>query len=356
MAVTTTEARPTPVELFLDELREKLGDAVDASSLTRGMYSTDASNYRVVPEVVLLPRSKDDVVAAVAVARKHRIPVTVRGAGTSCAGNAIGPGLVIDFSRHMNKVLSIDPESRTAVVEPGAILNTVQQAALPYALRFGPDPSTAARCTIGGMIGNNACGPHGLSYGRTADNIVSLTWLTGSGDLITAAAGTDALNQVPGLDSFVNDNLAVIRTEFGRFGRQISGYSLEHLLPENGRNLAAALAGTEGSCGMLLEATIKLVPRATAPALAVLGYSDMASAADDVPNLLPFNPLALEGLDAQLVDVVRRAHGQGSVPALPVGGGWLMVEVGGDSSDEAVETAGKLAAASSALEARVLPA
>lgn len=356
MAVTTTEARPTPVELFLDELREKLGDAVDASSLTRAMYSTDASNYRVVPEVVLLPRSKDDVVAAVAVARKHRIPVTVRGAGTSCAGNAIGPGLVIDFSRHMNKVLSIDPESRTAVVEPGAILNTVQQAALPHALRFGPDPSTAARCTIGGMIGNNACGPHGLSYGRTADNIVSLTWLTGSGDLITAAAGTDALNQVPGLDSFVNDNLAVIRTEFGRFGRQISGYSLEHLLPENGRNLAAALAGTEGSCGMLLEATIKLVPRAAAPALAVLGYSDMASAADDVPNLLPFDPLALEGLDAQLVDVVRRAHGQGSVPALPVGGGWLMVEVGGDSSDEAVETAGKLAAASSALEARVLPA
>ena len=356
MAATTTDARQTAAEPFLDELRERLGDIADASSLTRGMYSTDASNYRVVPEVVLLPRSKDEVVMAVAIARAHGVPVTVRGAGTSCAGNAIGPGLVIDFSRHMNRVLSIDPESGTAVVEPGTILNTLQQAAQPHGLRFGPDPSTAARCTLGGMIGNNACGPHGLSYGRTADNIVSMTWLTGTGEIITAGSGAGSLTPVPGLDAFVNDNLAVIRTEFGRFGRQISGFSLEHLLPENGANLAAALAGTEGSCGMLLEATIKLVPRATAPALAVLGYSNMASAADDVPRLLPFRPLALEGLDAQLVDVVRRAQGDLSVPALPAGGGWLIAEIGGASSEEAVEAAGKLVAASSALEARVLPA
>lgn len=344
------------MEPFLEELRDRLGDIVDNSSLTRGIYSTDASNYRIVPEVVVLPRSKDEVITAVSIARTHRVPVTVRGGGTSCAGNAVGPGMIIDFSRHLNRILSIDSDSSTAVVEPGVVLSALQLAAQPHGMRFGPDPSTATRCTLGGMIGNNACGPHGLSYGRTADNIVSMTWLTGSGEIITAGSGTAALDAVPGLTSFVNDNLATIRTEFGRFGRQISGYSLEHLLPENGRNLAAALVGAEGSCGMLLEATVKLVPRSAAPALAVLGYADMADAADDVPAILPFRPLALEGLDAQLVDVVRRAHGSNSVPALPIGGGWLMVEIGGATSEEAVEAAGKLVAASQALEAKVIPA
>ncbi|MFJ6386404.1 FAD-binding and (Fe-S)-binding domain-containing protein [Streptomyces sp. NPDC091972] len=346
----------TPTETFLDALRARFGDLVDGSSATRALYSTDASNYRVVPRCVLTPTSTDDVITAVGIARAHGVPVTVRGAGTSCAGNAVGPGLVIDFSRHLNRVLSVDPGSATAVVQPGAVLSTLQQAALPHGLRFGPDPSTATRCTIGGMIGNNACGPHGLSYGRTADNVVSLTWLTGDGEVVTAGSGRDALAAVPGLDSFVAANLAVLRTEFGRFGRQISGYSLEHLLPENGHNLAAALTGTEGTCGILLEAVVALVPRAPAPALAVLGYRDMAAAADDVPQLLPFEPLALEGLDAQLVDVVRRAHGGAGVPTLPAGGGWLIAEVGGAGSAEAVEAAGELVAASGCCDAVVLPA
>ncbi|MDQ0864818.1 FAD-binding and (Fe-S)-binding domain-containing protein [Arthrobacter globiformis] len=357
MAPSINRAGHAAAEALVDELRRLgLEGTVDDSSLTRGLYSTDASNYRVVPEVVVLPRSKGDVITTVQAAGRHQVPVTVRGAGTSCAGNAVGPGVVIDFSRFMNRVLSVTPESSTAVVEPGVVLNTLQAAAQPFGLRFGPDPSTATRCTLGGMIGNNACGPHGLSYGRTADNVVSMTWLTGRGDVVTVDSGADALDAVPGLASFVDDHLAVLRTEFGRFGRQISGYSLEHLLPENGRNLAAALVGTEGSCGILLEATVKLVPRATAPALAVLGYSDMATAADDVPNLLPFRPLALEGLDAQLVNVVRRAHGAAGVPDLPAGGGWLMAEVGGDTSEEAIEAAGKLVAAASAIEAIVLPA
>lgn len=356
MASIVTDSPRTSTEAFLDDLRVRLGGLVDDSSLTRALYSTDASNYRVVPQAVLMPKSKDDVVAAVDIARAHGIPVTVRGGGTSCAGNAVGPGLVIDFSRFMNRILSIDPASSTAVVEPGVVLSTLQNAALPFGLRFGPDPSTATRCTIGGMIGNNACGPHGLSYGRTADNVVSMTWLTGYGEIITAGSGTDALKTVPGLDSFVSENLAVLRTEFGRFGRQISGYSLEHLLPENGRNLAAALTGTEGSCGILLEATVRLVPRASAPALAVLGYHNMAAAADDVPNLLHFHPLALEGLDAQLVAVVRQSHGSGSIPTLPAGGGWLMAEVGGATSEKAVEAAQKLVAASSSADAVVLPA
>lgn len=331
------------------------GDA-DGSPLTRGMYSTDASNYRVVPDLVVRPANVDDVVATYEVAREFSLSITARGGGTSCAGNSVGPGIVLDFSRYMNKVLSVDPLTQTAVVQPGVVLTDLQAAAEPYGLRFGPDPSTANRCTIGGMIGNNACGPHGLAYGRTADNVVSMSWLTGSGTVIEVGSGSDALEAVPGLETFVMENLAVMRTEFGRFNRQISGYSLEHLLPENNRNLAAALAGTEGTAGIILEATVKLVPKSAAPALAVLGYPDMATAAEDVGNLLPHKPLALEGLDAALVSVIRNAKGPGAVPEMPEGGGWLMVEIDGQDDAAALRAAHQMIADSSALDAVVHPA
>src|SRR5699024_4467186 len=260
---------------------------VDTSSLTRSMYSSDASNYRVVPDIVVLPRHTDDVTAALDVARQYSLAITARGGGTSIAGNAVGPGLVLDFSRYMNKILDIDPDNQTVTVQPGVVLSDLQQELAPYGLRFGPDPSSANRCTIGGMIGNNACGPHGLSYGRTADNVVSMQFLTGTGEVLRADSGSERFNAVLGIEELVMGDLALLRTEFGRFDRQISGYSLEHLLPENQRNLAVALAGTEGTVGIVLEATVRAVPKAAAPALAVLGYLDMADAADDVINLLP---------------------------------------------------------------------
>src|SRR5699024_10578686 len=143
--------------------------------------------------IVVLPRHAGDVVAAVDIARDYSLSVTPRGGGTSCAGNAVGPGLVLDFSRYMNQVLHIDAEAQTAVVQPGVVLADLQKALAPHGLRFGPDPSTANRATIGGMIGNNACGPHGLSYGRTADNVVAMRWLTGSGDVLDVGEGADAL-------------------------------------------------------------------------------------------------------------------------------------------------------------------
>ncbi len=332
-----------------------LGDA-DDRTIQRAAYSTDASNYRLVPEVVVTPRTDEDVIGAVRIAARHRVPVTARGGGTSCAGNAVGAGIVLDFSRHMNRILSVDPVARTAVVQPGVILSDLQAAVAPYALRFGPDPSTANRCTIGGMIGNNACGPHGLSSGRTADNIVGMRWLRVDGTVIDARSGNGALDAVPGLSEFVSKHLALLRTEFGRFDRQISGYSLEHLLPERNSNLAAALAGTEGTAGLILTATVKLVPKPVAPMLVVLGYPDMPTAADDVPALIPFRPLALEGLDAQLVDVIRRAKGDHAVPALPRGGGWLMIEVGGDTEAEAAQCADALVAASSSIDSQTYPA
>ncbi|HEY6794851.1 MAG TPA: FAD-binding and (Fe-S)-binding domain-containing protein [Kineosporiaceae bacterium] len=335
-----------------------LAGEVDASARRRAEYATDASNYRVVPAVVAFPRDVDDILATVELGRATGTPVTVRGAGTSVAGNAVGSGIVMDTSRHLNQVISLDPRTRTAVVRPGTVLGTLQAAARPHGLRFGPDPSTHARCTIGGMIGNNACGPHAVAYGRTAENVVELDVVDGSGRRFTAgsAAGGHGPASVPGLEELLRRHLVTLRTELGRFGRQVSGYSLEHLLPERGGDLARALVGTEGTCVVVLGATVRLVEATPATAVAVLGYPDMACAADAVPALLGHGPLAVEGIDARLVDVVRRHKGRASVPGLPDGGGWLFVETGGATSDEALAAARRLAADAATTAVTVVPA
>src|SRR5579875_520387 len=348
MAATSTDSSTAVVQA----LTAALGDGVDASSRRRAEYSSDASNYRVVPEAVVFPRRVDDLLAALDVCRRLGVPVTVRGAGTSIAGNAVGPGVVLDLSRHLTRVVSVDPDARTAVVEPGAILDDLQAQARPPGLRFGPDPSTHARCTIGGMIGNNACGAHAMSYGTTAANVVALDVLDGQGRRFTAQAGRlvggglDAM--VPGLDAFVTGQVAPLAGELGRFGRQVSGYSLQHLLPDHGADLARALAGTEGTCVIVLGATVSLTPLPAATALAVLGYSEIAAAAEATPGLLSHSPLALEGIDARMVDVVRRRRGPAAVPDLPAGEAWLLAELGGSSSDEALAGARALAEAAAA--------
>jgi FAD/FMN-containing dehydrogenase/Fe-S oxidoreductase len=349
MVTTTVDVQPG--ELAARLRKAGLADT-DVSARRRAEYSSDASNYRVVPSAVAFPRSADDLVAALSVCRELGVPLTGRGAGTSIAGNALSTGLVLDTSRYLNKVLSVDPEGRTAVVEPGAVLDSITQAAAPFGLRFGPDPSTHSRCTIGGAIGNNSCGSRALRYGRTADNVVRLDVLTGTGVRFTAARygkdGPDAAapeaGPLGGLRALADGNLAAIRTEFGRFTRQVSGYSLEHLLPENGFDVARFLAGTEGTLALTLGATVRLVESPRATALAVLGYPDMPSAAEAVPGLLPHLPVALEGLDSRLVDVVRARRGPAAVPDLPDGGGWLFVETAGETAEEAVAAARKLAA------------
>ncbi|WP_263732394.1 FAD-binding and (Fe-S)-binding domain-containing protein [Cellulomonas sp. SG140] len=337
-------ATATATDALVAGLRSAVRGEIDDSTRRRAEFSTDASNYRVVPRVVVFPHDEDDALAALSVARELGIPVTSRGAGTSVAGNAIGPGVVLDWSRHVNRVLELDREARTARIQPGTIMATLQREAAPHGLRFGPDPSTWTRATLGGMIGNNACGPHAVAYGRTSDNVISLDVVDGTGRRFTAGAGAGALDVVAGLDALVRANLSTIRTELGRFGRQVSGYSLEHLLPERGTDLAKALVGTEGTVVTVLGATVRLVPMAAQPVLVVLGYPDMAVAADDVPALLAHAPLAIEGMDARLVDVVRRVRGAAAVPDLPEGGGWLFVEVGGETLDEALSTARALAA------------
>jgi FAD/FMN-containing dehydrogenase/Fe-S oxidoreductase len=329
---------------------------VDASARRRAEYSSDASLYRVVPAVVAFPRSAEEVAAALEACRGLGVPLTARGAGTSIAGNAVGPGVVLDFSRHLNRIRGIDPEARSAVVEPGVVLDDLQRAAAAHGLRFGPEPSTHSRCTIGGMIGNNSCGSRALRYGRTADNVTELDLLAGTGERLAARHGAapESSPLLSALHEIASASLAVLRTELGRFGRQVSGYSLEHLLPERGFNAAAALTGTEGSCGLVLGATLRLVSAPAATALVVLGYPDMASAADAAPVLLPHSLVALEGMDARIVDVVRGRRGAAAVPELPRGTGWLLAELAGGSAAEAAAGAPAAIATAGALAARTV--
>ena len=339
-------------ELTEELARVGVGD-VDDSRLARALYSADASLYRVIPEVVVRPRHRDELLAALHVARTVGVPLTMRGAGTSIAGNAVGPGIVVDCSRHLDRILSVDPDQRRAVVEPGVVHASLQRAVTPLGLRFGPDPSTHTRATVGGMIGNNACGSRALGYGRTADNVAGLTVAFGTGEVLRVpgergTAGT-------GLASLAADHLSHVRTHFGRFGRQVSGYSLEHLLPEQGARIDRFLVGSEGTLGLVLDATVELVAEAPHRLLLVLGYPSMAEAADAVPALVGPGgprPVACEGLDARIIDLVL-ARG-GAVSELPRGQGWLFVEVTGESHAECLAAALGVVGAAGALAHRVV--
>ncbi|MBO1030339.1 FAD-binding oxidoreductase [Tessaracoccus sp. SD287] len=335
------------------------GHDIDQSSITRGLYSSDASIYRVVPEGVAFPRTREELIAVARAALAAGVPVTMRGAGTSCGGNAIGTGLVIDVSRHLNRILDIDPHARTATVEPGVVQDVLQQAAAPHGLRFGPDPSSSSRCTIGGMIANDACGPRAMGYGRTSDNIVELEVLTGTGDLVTlrsphadpALATTEPPPALAPLKDLVGAHLGTIRTELGTFSRMGSGYAMSWLLPEKKFDLARFMASSEGTLGIITRATVRLVADAPVKQMVALGYPSMAAAADAMPALARFRPTAAEGMDRRIVDVVVRSKGPDAVPPLPAGDGWVFVELVGDDPAEVRARAEAMVAAADALEA-----
>jgi FAD/FMN-containing dehydrogenase/Fe-S oxidoreductase len=330
---------------------------VDDSGLARALYSSDASLYRVLPRAVVRPRHADEIVATLAVCRELGVPLTARGAGTSIAGNAVGPGVVFDTSRYLSRVRSIDPDARTAVVDPGVVQASLQAAARPHGLRFGPDPSTHNRCTIGGMIGNNACGSRALGYGRTSDNVAALDVVTGAGTRLTLGAemaiSAPAGGVLGELQALVDAHLSTIRTELGRFGRQVSGYALEHLLPERGGDLARTLVGSEGTLALTLAATVRLVPEPAVRALVVLGYPSMPDAADQTPALLAYSPTAVEGLDSRIVQRLRDVPAA-VVPDLPRGEGWLIVELAGDEPGEVADRARRMVAGAGALDALVV--
>ena len=330
------------------------GNCLDDSALTRAVYSSDASVYRIVPQVVAAPRDVDELGTLVGAALEVGIPITGRGAGTSCAGNAVGPGLVIDMNRHLRRIIDVDPDARTATVEPGVIQSELQAAARPFALRFGPDPSTSNRCTIGGMIGNNACGPRALGYGRSADNTLELDVITGTGERVRLGEQDASSEPSRRLATLVDQNLAPIRTECGRFTREVSGYSLEHLLPERGRHTAKFFSGTEGTLGLITKATVRLVADAPYKTMVALGYPTMQEAGAATTTILGYGPTAIEGLDSRLVQLVADRLGPSAVPPLPRGEGWAFVELVGDDPREVADRARRVASGCGAMEGWVV--
>ncbi|GGV76694.1 oxidoreductase [Streptomyces griseoloalbus] len=299
---------------------------VDFGTTARALTTMDASNYRRVPLGVVAPRDADDVAAVLSVCRSQGVPVVPRGGGTSIAGQATGTGVVLDFTRHMNRLLSLDPEARTAVVQPGLVLDRLQEAAAPHGLRFGPDPSTHSRCTLGGMIGNNSCGSHSVAWGTTADSVRELSVLTPRGERLRPGRGWTGAPA--GLRDLVDGELARLRTGFPELPRRISGYAVDALLPEKGADVARSLCGSEGTLGVLTEAVVDLVRAPRARALAVLAYAEESGAAEAAAGLLPYGPLTVEGMAADLVPSAAAAD-------LPRGGAWLFVETGGDTEGEA---------------------
>lgn len=316
---------------------------VDTTRTARALTTMDASNYRRVPVAVVSPRDAADVAETLRVCREHATPVVPRGGGTSIAGQATGTGVVLDFTRHMRRITELDPGSRTAVVQPGVVLDDLRAAAAPHGLTFGPDPSTHSRCTLGGMIGNNSCGSHSVAWGTTADNVRSLRVLRYGGESLHV--GRDLPGAPPGLHEFAAAHLAPLRTGFPALPRRISGYALDALLPENGPDPARALCGSEGTLAVVTEATVRLVETPRARALAVLGYADESAAAEAAPGLLPYGPLTVEGMAE---DLVREPAG------LPRGTAWLFVETGGGTPAEARARATEILRAADALDGTVV--
>lgn len=328
-----------------DRLAAELPGRVRTDLTARSAYSADASIYRQIPLAVVEPRDTADAALAVHLAGEYGVPVTARGGGTSVAGNALGEGVVLDYSRHCDRVIDIDPRAQTARAQPGVVLDDLQAAAGKYGLTFGPDPSTHSRCTLGGMIGNNACGAHSVSCGTTADNLVGLRMLDASGGELVVHGSTTGNSTVDEqLCALRDSNRALLRTELGQFGRQVSGYGLHHLLAENGFDIAKTLAGSEGTCGLLTEATVRLVEVPTAKALLVLGFPDVYAAATVAPELAAAGARTVEGMGADLLTALRTRPGKAHAGTeLPAGQAWLYCETGGSDLAEAADRAHALA-------------
>jgi FAD/FMN-containing dehydrogenase/Fe-S oxidoreductase len=329
-------------------LRRHLRGEIRFDTASRALYATDGSNYRQVPIGVVLPRDTEDVLATVSLCRDHRAPLLARGGGTSLAGQCCNVAVVLDFSKYMARILEIDPARRIARVQPGVILDHLRAEAEKHQLTFAPDPATHDRCTLGGMIGNNSCGVHSIMAGKTDDNIESLEILTYGGQRmhVGATSEEDFIRIVreggrraeiySALKSIADRYGDHVRRQFPDIPRRVSGYNLNHLLPENGFHVARALVGTEGTCATVLEATCRLVESPQHRVLLVIGWPDIYTCADYVPQIMEHGPIGLEGFDDVIVNASRRlALNSEGLALLPEGKGWLLVEFGANTASEA---------------------
>ncbi len=351
--------RPKADILFVDasrieaELRAAIRGEVRFDTGSRALYATDGSNYRQVPIGVVIPESIEDVIATVAVCRRHGAPILSRGGGTSLTGGCCNVAVVMDFSKRMHHVLWIDPERRLARIQPGTPLDHLRFEAEKHGLTFAPDPSTHQYCTLGGMIGNNSCGVHsliGLGSGRTSDQVDELDILLYDGTRLTVGpTSEEELSRIIAAGGRKGEIYAALKALRDRYAdeirarypsladvpRRVSGYNLDDLLPERGFHVARALSGTEGTCVTVLEAQVHLVPSPRTKSLLVLGYPSVYEAGDHITEVLESKPVGLEGLDDVLVaDMKKKKIHPADITLLPEGNGWLLVEFGGDHKEE----------------------
>jgi FAD/FMN-containing dehydrogenase/Fe-S oxidoreductase len=358
-AVAQPTAHPHEVFGASTQLEQRLKEVVRGEvrfdSGSRALYATDASNYRQVPIGLVLPLDKDDVIATVAACREFGAPVLSRGGGTSLAGQCCNVAVILDFSKYMHSIVALDPDARSARVEPGIVLDVLRSAAEQHQLTFAPDPATHSRCTLGGMIGNNSCGVHALMGGKTVDNIEALEILLYDGTRMTVGATTEEeLTRIiadggrkgeiyAGLKQLRDKYSKLVKENFPDIPRRVSGYNLDQLLLENHFNVARALVGSEGTCVTILEAVCELKPSPQYRCLVALGFEDAFIAADHVPEVLKFKPIGLEGFDGLLVDfMLKKNLVVDDVKLLPTGRGFLLCEFGADSPEGAERAANSL--------------
>jgi FAD/FMN-containing dehydrogenase/Fe-S oxidoreductase len=324
-------------------LSAQISGQVAFDGATRAVYATDSSNYRQIPLGVVFPRDARDVVTVVRACAAVGAPVLGRGAGTGLAGQTVNVGVVLDFSRHMTAILDIDPERRMARVQPGVVLDDLRGAAEVHGLTFGPDPATHAWCTLGGMIGNNSCGTHGLYAGKTVDNVRRLRIVTASGEDMwvgrydedgyagAVAGGGELARLLGGAREIGRRYAAVVAERFPEIPRRVSGYNLDGVVPGRPTDLARLLVGSESTLALVVEAELDLAPSPAVRHLVVLGYPDIFSAADAVPSLVEFGLLGLEGFDDTLVNQSAAIDlNKAGISLLPEGKGWLLAEIGDD--------------------------
>src|SRR5579883_1052403 len=333
-------------------LRKRIEGEVRFDPGSRALYATDLSIYRQPPIGVVIPRSIDDVIATVEECRSRGVPILGRGCGTSLAGQTCNVAVVIDFSKYLNRLLSLDPEAKIARVEPGIIRDDLNDAAEKHQLTFGPDPATHQYCTVGGMIGNNSCGVHSVMAGKTVDNIEELDILTYEGCRMRVGRTSDEeLSRIiaeGGQRGIIYRKLrdlrdryaALVRERYPRIPRRVSGYNLDQLLPENGFNVARALVGSESTCVIVLGATARLMHSPQHRALLVIGYPDLFAAGDHAAPIRELGPIGLEAFQKHVVENMHRKGKEApGAKLLPDGDTWLIAEFGGETREEALDRA-----------------
>jgi FAD/FMN-containing dehydrogenase/Fe-S oxidoreductase len=299
-----------------DALRRELERSVEGEvrfdKLSRALYSTDASVYQIEPAGVLIPKTREDILHALAICRKFRCPITMRGGGTSQAGQAIGEGLQIDTSKYLNRLLDINVEERWVRVEPGIVLDELNAQIASSKLRFAPDISTASRATIGGMIANNSAGARSVLYGKTIDHVISLTMLLSDGTIAefsddpAIAGNTLAERCRTTVHCLAQTHAAEIDRRYPKILRRVGGYNLDEFAnASQSPNFAKIIVGSEGTLGIVLEAKLRLVPLPQAKAVMVIHFADLLEALAATPAILRHAPSAIEVMDKSILDNTR---------------------------------------------------